>query len=615
MNEKEAGIISKLEKKPEFALLQGLCSEIGQAQDNALNNKHKALHMSMLDYTQNMITQTKKAATAHQNPVKSESQSGSGYGSSRPQTGARPSGSNSSHSLGSSDTSQSAPPSNDFNPADWHPNSSNAMYYVKQLYYLYDKLRTTGATNPNVLIYFLEGLAKLSPVAKAGTPAGDLLAKFTSSLMSQKSPLSQVFANILGQKAGTTAPQSFSTMIAMTLVALAVYQSHGNGSKASIVQYIESHYMSGALSSNNHFLNSIQYSLGRLIEGDLLVYAGPGNTKKMSIEDLINAINNCASMPTTGGLPNMSKQFIQQLIQGLFSGSEVSSDSQGITDSQNAVRQAFEQQMLAQFNAMEKGGASIGELLQFVMMEYNLGSDNAGGYVSNISELSGLEGDASTALGMFAPGEGESGASWTSSFEQFKAGMPALYRLLNLWPTAPNIAGGAEGSLQDILSNELRSNLGSLSCSSAVIKMLPKGMVTDNGDGTFSFAGQKFKDNASFLDLVNSQTFRGLILGKPSNRNANAAVQILLTIVGYNNNKPEPVAGGTTINKRDGALDSITSSIQAVESQVSSSNETAKSEYQQANQTSANLLSTGGDIMKDMMKQLSTAVQNQRTGA
>jgi len=606
MNEKQAAMIGELMKKPKFAMLQGLCSELGQAQENALNNKHKALHMQMITFTQ---TALHKLGSAHK---KSH-----GLGDSSPPS-APSTGGSSNHGVGSAPPAPSnngvgdAPPSpdnggGDFNPANWDVAKYGVDHYIKTLYYLYDKLRTTESGNPNALLYFLEGLSKLSQYG-----GSSLLDQFTKGLCNQTGALNHIFAS--GNATHGMNPQSFATLIAFALVTLAVYQTaQKGGSTQDVLAQIEQ-YESSALGGSNPFLAQIRSALNGLTsEKGLPISLYPNShAYYYNVYTLINMMHNHSGGQVANGVPAISKIFLQQILESLFGGAQGSNDPDSINNSQAAVRQAFSQGILNELNQMEKNGATIAELIDFVMMQYNLSADDAGAYVGNINDLSGLEGDTSTLLGLFSPGKYAFSGDESSYIADFMSHLGAYYRLTEMWPNSPNVVGGGEGSLADILTGQLMDNLNSLSLNQNVLNCLgsPKPQVVN---GIAHWRGISFPANASFGQLM--KQFKGLFQGAPGSANATNAAWVLITLIGYKNHEPETTASSDHIVKRDGELDSIVSSLQAVESQVSSANETAKSEYQQANQTSANMLSTGGDMMKDLMKMFSTATQNQKAGA
>lgn len=605
MNEKQAAMIGELMKRPEFAMLQGLCSEVSQAQDNALNNKHKALHMQMITFTNKALDNLNKNHRS------------SGLGSSAPAAGSN-SGGNSGRSSGLGSGAPSNAPSNpsngvgasqgnggEFNPANWDVAKYGVDHYIKTLYYLYDKLRTTESGNPNALLFFLEGLGKLSSYGGSA-----LLTKFTNGLMGQMSAFSAAFSPQSGKQ---TNPVPFYLMIAFALATLAMYQaSRKGGSMSDATAQIEQ-YINGPLGGSNPFLSKIKNTLERIINGGVTISPVPGVSIRYSlttIRDMIFAHGGADTDGTSSNsLPIVSKIFLQQILQSLFGGDQGSNDSDAIDNSQAAVREAFSEGILAELNKMEKGGATLAELIDFVMMQYNLSSDDAGAYVGNINDLSALEGDTSTLLGLFAPEKYVvNSPDFMTEIRDFMTHLGAYYRLTDMWPTAPNITGGGEGSIEDILTGQLMDNLGSLKCGADVMKRL--GMP--NASGNITWRGLSFNTNSSFKDLMSQ--FKTLFLSNPNSKQAQNAAQLLITIIQQRNSEPENTSGSDHINKRDSALDSIVSSLQAVQSQTSSSNETAKAEYQQANQTSANMLSTGGDMMKDLMKMFSTSVQNERAG-
>lgn len=601
MNEKQAAMIGDLMKKPKFAMLQGLCSELTQAQDNALNHKHKALHMQMITFTNQALDKTSKAHKA--SSLGSSAPTKSPVGASNPGLGSSAPSAPSNSGVGD------APAPGDggeFNPANWDVPKYGVDHYVKTLYYLYDKLRTTESGNPNALIYFLEGLSKLSQYG-----GSNLLDQFTSGLCKQLGAFSQIFGSAMpGASSKSTSAVPFATLIAFALVTLAIYQASQNGGSTKDVLAQIQQYMNGPLSGGNPFLAQIKSVLTKMMGSGAQVtpYAG-GQPVTYTIDMITKMLFAHSGASYKNGLPALSKILLQQILESLFGGTQGAADPDAIENSQAAVRQAFSEGVLEELSKLEKDGDNLAELIDFVMMQYNLASDDAGAYVGNINDLSALEGDTSTILGLFAPGKYVGGGtSLPAEIQDFMSHLSAYYRLTDMWPAAPNIAGGGEGSLEDILSGQLLDNLGSLKCGADVLKLL--GMP--NAKGTVMWHGLTFDTNESFRDLM--AKFKTIFLQQPGSDLAKSAAQLMITIIGQRNNEPESTSASDQIVKRDGSLDSIVSSLQAVESQVSSANETAKSEYQQANQTSANMLSTGGDMMKDLMKMFTSSVQNQKAG-
>lgn len=594
MDEKQAAILGELMKNPKFAMLQGLCSELGQAQENALNNKHTALHMQMITFTQSALSNTTNANKT------------SGLGSSAP-TGGAGLGSAPAANNGNTDPADSAAAGGEFNPANWDVAKNGVDYYAKTLFYLYDKLRTTESGNPNALIYFLEGLAKLSQYG-----GSSLLDKFSNGLCQQMGALNQMFCGFSTQ---STNPQSFATLIAFALVTLAIYETSQNGgSKADAVQLIEGKYL-GMLGGNNPFLNQIRSALSQMLSPQglqLSVFQGQGDIH-YTIDSICQFLFSHSGGQVQNGLSQISKILLQQILESLFGGTQGSNDPDAITDSQSAVRQAFSQGVLDELNQMEKNGATIAELIDFVMMQYNLASDDAGAYVGNINDLSGLQGDTSTLLSLFAPGKYQTFDP--TDLQDFTSYFGAYYRLTQMWPYAPNVIGGGDGSLEDILTGQLMQNLNSLQLDQNVFNHLggPAPVpIPNTKPPQVEWEGLRFSATASFGELMGQ--FKTLFLTNPQSKDAQNAALLLVRLIGCKNHESEPTSSGDFIFKRDAQLDSVVSSLQAIESQVSSANETAKAQYQQANQTSANLLSTGGDMMKDLMKMFSTSVQNEKAG-
>lgn len=596
MNEKQAAMIGDLMKKPKFAMLQGLCSELGQAQENALNNKHKALHMQMITFSNQALNNLHKKHNS--SGLRSSAPSGAPNSSSNPGLGSSaPSSGPSTQSNDLGDTPPS--PQNgggEFDPANWDVAKNGVDYYVKTLYYLYDKLRTTESGNPNALLYFLEGLSKLSQYG-----GSKLLDQFTNGLCNQLSAFSDLFSK---DKSNHSVP--FSTQIAFALVTLAIYQAGKKGGDNSAVRAQIMQYINGPLSGSNPFLAQIKNTLNSIIQDGLGI---SGDNSTYNLGNIEGWIFYHSASQDKNGIPIISTTFLKEVLHSLFGGTQSATDPNAIENSQAAVRQEFSEAILAKLNSMEQDGASIAELINFVMMQYNLCSDDAGAYVGNIDDLSALEGDTSQLLGLFAPEKYVNNASdFDTEISDFMSHLGAYYRLTDMWPSTPNIAGGGEGSLEDILSGQLMDNLGSLKCGADVMARLH----VKDAKGVITWRGLRFNVDASFSDLM--KQFKPLFMSAPNSKQAKSAAQLMITIIQQRNSEPEQTSGSDHIKKRNGALDSIVSSLQAVESQVSSANETAKSEYQQANQTSANMLSTGGDMMKDLMKMFSTSVQNEKAG-
>ncbi|MBN68752.1 MAG: hypothetical protein CME32_05655 [Gimesia sp.] len=609
MMEQNDMLMAKIGQDPKFAQLRQIATEIGSAQMDALTHKHSAVHAEISTQLTQMsgtlhsqalqanslglkdqpkTSQEKASDTLDNESAKApldnsnSDESNGGLGSSDPDAN-----NGSSNGLGSSapysdpsDSGVGSDPSD--NPSDWDPSDMNSdvLSYDREMFHLFDMLQSSQMNNPQALIQFVIALSKMAGQGGAMTPSG-------SSYASHYNDFSQSLANLpMPQLNGFfSGCSNMGQAMGFAIAAAALYQAKGNaGNAQGIINQIVSQMGTGS-----GLLGQIRDAL-------------TGNALSQVSLDMPSGWTS---------LKDGGKQMISNIMESL--GYAIQDNFDAIN---KAYMQSYIQSILVQFKDMEHKGASLTELMNYVMMSYDQVDDNAGSYAIPIDDLGGAGNSISTMMQAFTPtGLDVSDQNRSSSPYYFPGtGMSesqqdqasnifdSYISLDDEWQNAPSLTQGGSESVGNSIATAL-AKMGAINLG-AVGGIKSQHFTAAELATLKSVLG---KNNVSMQQLVRAY--------KNAGSQGDKSKQELLRrflFCGLDLADSTTTTGSSKVPQPNALTQDAVNSLQTVQSQISSVNQSTKARFTNANQTSANLLSTDGGIMKNLLKIMSSIVQNEK---
>lgn len=606
MMEQNDMLLAKIGQDPKFAQLRQIATEIGSAQMDALTHKHTAIHAEIsTQLTQMSGTLHSQALQANSQGLKNQpiasqeddtvhnepnaplgnsnpDESNDGLGSSDPDA-------NNGSSNGLGDSAPNNPglgsdPSD--NPSDWQPSDvhSNVLAYDREMFHLFDMLQSSQMNNPQALIQFVIALSKMAGQGGAQTPSG-------SAYSNQYNSFSQSIANLpMPELNGFfKGCSNMGQAMAYAIAAAALYQSKGSTAGAqSIIDKIVAQMGGGS-----GLLGQIRESL-------------TGNALTQVSNDMPSG---WASLQDGG------KQVISNIMESL--GYAIQGDFDSIN---KAYMQSYIQSILVNFKNLEHKGASLSELMNYVMMSYNEVDDNAGSYAVPIDDLGGAGNSISTMMQAFTPtglsvdDEDRStspyyfqGVTMSSYQEEQASNIFGSYAALqNEWQNAPSLTQGGSESVGSSIATAL-AKMGGINLGSTSTREVTSHLSSEDLTQLRKALGISYKDNVSMQMLSAAYQKAG---ATKDTKTQEILRRFLFCGLDFADSTSK--SGTSKVPQPNAQTQDAINSLQTVQSQISSVNQSTKARFTNANQTAANLLSTDGGIMKNLLKIVASIVQNEK---
>jgi len=452
------------------------------------------------------------------------------------------------------------------------------------MFHLFDMLQSSQMNNPQALIQFVIALSKMAGQGGAETPSG-------SAYSNQYNSFSQSIANLPMPQLGGffKGCSNMGQAMGYAIAAAALYQSKGSTSGAQSI------------------INKIVAQMG----------GGSGLLGQIRASLTGNALTQVSTNMPAGwaSLKDGGKQVISNIMESL--GYAIQGDFDSIN---KAYMQSYIQSILVNFKNLEHKGASLSELMNYVMMSYNEVDDNAGSYAVPIDDLGGAGNSISNMMQAFTPTGLDNATNDRHTSPYYFKGQTMLpdqeqqasdifdnySALQNEWQDAPSLTqGGAESvgsSIQTALSKIDTINLGD----------------TSNDRVTSHFSTQDLAQLRSALGISPGGAVSMKMLGKAyeaaGDKKDTKTQEILRRFLfcGLDFVDSTSASGTSNVPQPNAQTQDAINSLQTVQSQISSVNQSTKARFTNANQTAANLLSTDGGIMKNLLKITASIVQNEK---
>ena len=613
-------MMAKLGLNPKYQFLSAIANQIGQAQMTALTGKKDAtsaqISLQLTQLSSALQSQTVQASSqglksapstfsqsahashklnsssfthdAQSSNITNDSNgdrlgaadpdagsNSGGYGSSNPNSNEPTASHGSGYGDYSNNNTQSSqgPSGPGSDPSSWNPQSmrSNVLAYDRMMFHYFDMLQSSQMNNPQDIIAFVTALSKLAQVQNAPLPSGKSYA-----------PHFQAFLNSLSNNFTVKIDGSsmlFGNALARALAIAALYNQNQTGQDAQ------------------GFLNKILGQLGSTpgFLGTMASYLQSGV-----------ALNKVKQSSVYSNMQNDSdggKQLVSNIVEQI---------GYGIQGSFGQIRQSYmssyEDSISQQLDRLQAGGASIYEMMNLVLMSYDQSDDYAASYSIPISDL-GNAGNAGATMMQFLTPTGLTTADDRSS-------SPYCIHGGQLSPSQVNQANSFFQTYTDL--NQEWGNTPSLqqsgvtsSINYAVTKigstpLAPLDWLTTSAFTPTEVSKLKtmFGSSGHMSDLMKA-------MQKDTNPSDQTLMKkYLISSLDYmNSTTVDPKTGVPSPNA---STQAAINSLQTLQSQISSVNQSAKAEFTNANQSAANLLSTVGGIEKNVVGMLNNIVQAQK---
>jgi len=610
-------MMAKLGQNPKFQFLYSIANQIGQAQMTALTGKNDITSAQVsLNLTKLSSTLQSQAAQANSQGLKTDTSntapsanatqklkessaethnlgsadpdadSNSGYGSAEPSgDGANASSGSGYSDYTNSSQSSSGSSTSGSDPSTWNTQNmrNDVLPYDRMMFHYFDMLQSSQMNNPQDIIAFVTALSKLAEVQNATLPSGK---SYESHFQAFLSSLNNINVEINGHST------TFGPALAFALAVAAIYNQNQTGEDAQTFL----NQIAGQLGSTPGFLGQMA---SELQNGSALASAKS------------NQIYQEMQNNTDGG-----KQLVSNVVEDIGY-----SIQESFGDIRESYMSTYESSVEQELDKLGQSGASIYEMMNIVLMSYDMSDDYAASYAIPINDLGNAGNAGATMMQFLTPtgmttGQTREGSPYyiangnlsPAQSDQDKQFMQAFNAMNNEWANTPSLQqSGVAASVQGAYSKIAQINLpttswlngkpslraafsqGGLSRLQTLFEQTPSGKASGGESVNIGDLSTLMKNNPGDKDLLNKYLTAGLDF-------------INSTQVDSKTNVPSP----------NSQTQAAINSIQTLQSQISSVNQSAKAEFTNANQSAANLLSTVGGIEKNIVGMLNNIVQAQK---
>lgn len=626
-------IMAKLSQNPKFQFLSSIAHQMGEAQMTALTGKKDAtsaqvslnlmrLSSTLQSQTVQANSQGLKTSTLHtsqgthashapSNSAKAQETQDSdstdndshagGLGSTDPDAGSNSggygdaeqnsSGSQASHGNGygayATNNDPTKPKSNTSGPASdpstWNTQDmeKNVLSYDRAMFHYFDMLQSSQMNNPQVIIAFVTALSKLASVQNAPLPNGKSYSPHFQAFLSSLSNL-EIKVN------GSNMP--FGDALGYALAVAALYNQHSTGQDAQ------------------GFLNQITGQLGSTpgFIGQMAAFMQSGN----ALTDVNRNWNYAHMSDTTDG----GKQLVSNVVESIGYGIQ-----NNFAELRDGYMTSYENAIDEPSTKTQAGGASLYDMMNLVLMSYDQSDDYAASYSVPINDL-GNAGNAGASLMQFLTPTGltttqartgspyciVNGKLSDAQVNQDNQFMSAFDSMGQEWANTPSLQqSGVAASITAAHTKIGSIELPTLSWLNSLPTLRAAFSPADRAElkSLFSQLPSGTDDQS-----VNIGTLSTLIRNNPGQKQL---LDKYLT-AGLDFINSTSVDGATKVPSPNSQTQAAINSLQTLQSQISSVNQSAKAEFTNANQSAANLLSTVGGIEKNIVGMLNNIVQAQK---